>query len=72
MELSDSRFDVLAYTCLVAIMLMGRAYHVVSKERLAKAVAENGGPAPVISSAEALVDGIHTIGAKRRPLLRFL
>lgn len=68
-ELSDARCDVLAYACLVAIMSMGRGYHVASEERLARKAAENGGPAPVISSAGALVDGIHTLGAKKVALL---
>lgn len=64
-ELSDARCDVLAYACLVAIMSMGRGYHVASEERLARKAADNGGAAPVISSAGALVDGIHTLGAKK-------
>ncbi len=68
-ELSDARCDVLAYACLVAIMSMGKKYHLQSEERLAKAAAENGGPAPVISSAGALVDGIKVLGAKKVALI---
>ncbi|BCJ87083.1 maleate cis-trans isomerase family protein [Effusibacillus dendaii] len=68
-ELSDARCDVLAYACLVAIMCQGPGYHKTSEERLSKRTVENGGAAPVISSAGALVDGIHTIGAKKIALI---
>lgn len=64
-ELSDARVDVLGYACLVAIMAMGHGYHRVSQERLGARTVENGGAAPVITSAGALVDGLRTIGAKR-------
>ncbi|MDQ0219542.1 Asp/Glu racemase [Peribacillus cavernae] len=64
-ELSDARCDVLAYACLVAIMCQGPGYHEISEERLEKATAENGGPAPIVSSAGALIEGIKTIGAKK-------
>jgi maleate isomerase len=64
-ELSDARCDVMAYACLVAIMSMGRGYHVTSEERLARKAAENGGACPVLSSAGALIEGIHTLGAKK-------
>jgi maleate isomerase len=65
LELSDARVDVLGYACLVAIMSMGRSYHRVSQERLHGRTAENGAPAPVVTSAGALVDALHVIGAKR-------
>ncbi|WP_153722595.1 maleate cis-trans isomerase family protein [Sporosarcina cascadiensis] len=65
LELSDARCDVLAYACLVAIMCQGAGYHNVSEKRLSKAVEENGGKAPVVSSAGALIDGIKLIGAKK-------
>ena len=62
LELSDARVDVIAYACLVAIMSQGPGYHSASEERLAKVAAENGGPAPVVSSAGALVRGIQALG----------
>ncbi len=65
LELSDARMDVLGYACLVAIMSMGRGYHRVSEERLTQRTAENGAPAPVVTSAGALVDGLQAMGAKR-------
>lgn len=65
MELSDARVDVLGYACLVAIMAMGKGYHRVSQERLHGRTVENGGAAPVVTSAGALVDSLHLMGAKR-------
>jgi maleate isomerase len=64
-ELSDARCDVLAYACLVAIMCQGPGYHEVSEERLGKTIEENGGPAPIVSSAGALIEGLEAIGAKK-------
>jgi len=65
LELSDAHVDVLGYACLVAIMSMGRGYHRVSEERLARRTQENGASAPVVTSAGALVDGLHSMGFKR-------
>jgi len=68
-ELSDARVDVLGYACLVAIMAMGTGYHRVSQDRLHARTAENGAPAPVVTSAGALVNGLHTLGAKKIALI---
>ncbi|MBU1280849.1 MAG: Asp/Glu racemase, partial [Alphaproteobacteria bacterium] len=65
MELSDASVDVMGYACLVAIMSMGRGYHRESQKRLHQVTVDNGHPAPVVSSAGALVDGLHLMGAKR-------
>lgn len=64
-ELSDARVDVLGYACLVAIMAMGHGYHRVSQKRLSAHTSANGGAAPVLTSAGALVDALKVIGAKR-------
>lgn len=64
-ELSDGRMDVIGYACLVAIMSMGHGYHRVSQKRLHERTADNGGAAPVVTSAGALIDGLHTIGARK-------
>lgn len=64
-ELSDARCDAMAYACLVAIMSQGAGYHECSETRLQEAARENGNPVPVISSAGALIAGIHALGAKR-------
>ena len=65
LELSDARVDVLGYACLVAIMSMGRGYHRVSETRLQERTVENGAPAPVVTSAGALIHGLKKIGAKK-------
>lgn len=65
LELSDARIDVLGYACLVATMSMGVGYHRVSEARLHERTVENGGPASVVTSAGALVDGLATLGARR-------
>jgi maleate isomerase len=64
-ELSDARVDVLGYACVVAIMSAGPGYHRSAQERLHGRTADNGGPAPVVTSAGALVDGLHVLGARR-------
>ncbi len=68
-ELADARVDVLGYACLVAIMSMGRGYHRVSEARLHQRTVDAGGPAPVVTSAGALVDGLKAIGAKKVSIL---
>lgn len=69
LELSDARVDVMGYACLVAIMSMGHGYHRQSEARLRARAADNGGPAPVVTSAGALVQGLHALGAKRIALV---
>jgi len=68
-ELSDARVDVLAYACLVAIMNMGHGYHRRAEARLHGRTQENGAPAPVVTSAGALTEGLHTLGARRVALV---
>ncbi|WP_425163261.1 maleate cis-trans isomerase family protein [Candidatus Binatus sp.] len=68
-ELSDARVDVLGYACLVAIMSMGHGYHRVSERRLHQRTIDNGAPAPVVTSAGALIAGLHALGAKRIALV---
>ena len=65
LELSDARVDVLGYACLVAIMSMGPGYHRESRSRLESVTAANGAPAPVITSAGALVEALEVMKAKR-------
>ena len=69
LELSDAAVDVMGYACLVAIMSMGHGYHRESEARLAKVASENGHPAPVVSSAGALVEGLKVLGAKKIGLI---
>jgi maleate isomerase len=65
LELSDARVDVLGYACLVAIMATGNGYHRRSEARLREATRANGGDAPVVTSAGALVDALHVMKARR-------
>ncbi|HEY9281694.1 MAG TPA: Asp/Glu racemase [Eoetvoesiella sp.] len=69
LELSDARMDVMGYACLVAIMSQGKGYHRVSEERLHAATVSNGAGAPIVSSAGALVEGLHAIGARKVAVL---
>ncbi|WP_323985689.1 maleate cis-trans isomerase family protein [Pseudomonas canadensis] len=69
LELSDARVDVLGYACLVAIMSMGLGYHRLSEKRLHQQTVDNGGSAPVVTSAGALVDGLKAINAKKVSIL---
>ncbi len=64
-ELSDAKVDVLGYACLVAIMSMGKGYHRASEKRLHDCTAANGAPAPVVTSAGALIDGLGALNAKK-------
>lgn len=64
-ELSDAAVEVQAYACLVAIMSRGMGYHTASAQRLYDAAAANHAPAPIVSSAGALVDALHALGAKK-------
>ena len=64
-ELSDARVDVLGYACLVAIMSMGKGYHCVSERRLHEVTVREGAPAPVVTSAGALVQGLKTLKARK-------
>ncbi|GAA4972612.1 Asp/Glu racemase [Yinghuangia aomiensis] len=68
-ELSDAHVDVLGYACLVAIMSMGLGYHRESEARLHARTAANGAPAPVVTSAGALVHGLRTLGAAKVALV---
>lgn len=69
LELSDARMDVLGYACLVAIMSMGRGYHRDSERRLHEVTAHNNGTAPIVSSAGALIEGLHALSAKKISIL---
>ena len=61
LELADAECDVLAYACLVAVMVQGPGAHRDAERRLREAA----GGRPVVSSAGALVEGIRSLGADR-------
>ncbi len=60
-ELADAECDVLAYACLVAVMASGPGAHQRAEESLRAAA---GGRTPVVTSAGALVEGIHALHAE--------
>lgn len=65
-ELADADVDLMAYACLVAIMAQGEGYHRTSEARLAGcARASADADVPVVSSAGALVEALHHLGARR-------
>jgi maleate isomerase len=68
-ELSDAGLDVLGYACLVAIMAMGPGYHRQSQQRLHQRTVDNGHPAPVVTSAGALIDALGILGARKIALV---
>ena len=68
-ELADARVDVIGYACLVAIMAMGLGYHRTSESNLAGIAAREGGPAPVVTSAGALVQTLDELGFRRIAVL---
>jgi maleate isomerase len=64
-ELSDARVDVMSTACLVAIMAQGLGYHREVESDFAKVVAHNGAQSHVMTSAGALIHGLHKLGAKK-------
>ena len=64
-ELSDAHVEVLAYACLVAVMVQGPGAHRRIEERLTQIVKDQGLSSPVISSAGALVETLKRLNAKR-------
>ena len=53
--------EVIAYACLVAVMVQGRGAHRTAEERLSGAT----GGVPVVFSAGALVAAVLAIGVER-------
>jgi maleate isomerase len=68
-ELADARVDVMSTACLVAIMAMGPGYHRQVERELTEVARSNQCMAPVMTSAGALIEGLHTMGARRIVLL---
>jgi maleate isomerase len=64
-ELADASVDLLVYACLVALMVEGPGAHRQAEQRLGEILAAEGRPAPVVSSAGALVDTLRLMGARR-------
>jgi maleate isomerase len=64
-ELADASVDVLVYACLVALMAEGPGAHRQAEQRLGDILGAEGRPAPVVSSAGALVDTLQLMGARK-------
>jgi maleate isomerase len=64
-ELADLRPDVVATACLVAIMAQGHGSHPAAESEIESVLEREHAPAPVVSSAGALVDALHALGARR-------
>lgn len=62
---ADADVDVIAYACLVAVMAQGPSAHMESEKVIAEAAAASGHPAPVTSSAGALVRSLQDMGATK-------
>lgn len=68
-ELADARVDVMSTACLVAIMAQGPGYHRQVETDFGRIVAENGASSRVMTSAGALIHGLHRLGAKKIALM---
>jgi maleate isomerase len=64
-ELADMRPGVVATACLVAIMAQGPKYHRVMEAEIETILEREQASAPVVSSAGALVDALHALGARK-------
>ena len=64
-SLADAPVEVIAYACLVAVMARGTGAHRDVRARLEAALAASPRQPPLVTSAGALVDGLHAIGARR-------
>jgi len=68
-ELADARVHVMSTACLVAIMAQGPGYHREVERDFARVVAENKVASRVMTSAGALIHGLHRIGARKVSLM---
>jgi maleate isomerase len=68
-ELGDAAPDAIVFACLVAVMAEGPGAHRRVERQLGEAGAATDRPAPVISSAGALVETLRLMDAKRVALV---
>ncbi|MEV0057289.1 Asp/Glu racemase [Saccharopolyspora sp. 5N102] len=64
-ELADAHVAAIGYACLIALMAEGPRAHERIEPHLAEVTAGNNSPAPVVSSAGALVRTILELGLSR-------
>jgi maleate isomerase len=67
--LADARCDVMAYACLVAVMVQGANAHARVSADLGGAASAAGWPAPVVTSAGALVEELQDRGYRKVALI---
>lgn len=65
LELADARPDVVTSACLVAIMAQGAGYHCRAEAQITGVLDRESVPAPVVSSAGALLRALDALGARR-------
>jgi maleate isomerase len=64
-SLADAPVEVIAYACLVAVMARGPGAHRDVQARLEAALENSARQPAIVTSAGALIDGLHAIGATR-------
>jgi maleate isomerase len=64
-ELADARCDVVTTACLVAIMAQGAGFHRAAEDQISRVLHQEGAPAPVVSSAGALLTALDDLQARR-------
>jgi hypothetical protein len=64
-ELADLRPDVVATACLVAIMAQSPGSHRAAQAEIESILEREHASAPVVSSAGAVVDALHELGARK-------
>lgn len=69
LEIGDAGVDVVLYACLVAIMASGRGQHRSTELAVAEQLATGGSDTRVLSSAGALLAGLHDMNARRVALV---
>jgi maleate isomerase len=67
--LADAQCDVQAYACLVAVMVQGPNAHLKAAVRLREATHAAGFPAPIVTSAGALVEEMQAAGYRKVSLI---
>lgn len=68
-ELADARVDIMSTACLVAIMAQGPGFHRQVEADMRRVVAESGAQSKVMTSAGALIHGLHALKAKKISLM---
>ncbi|HEY3650387.1 MAG TPA: Asp/Glu racemase [Streptosporangiaceae bacterium] len=69
LELGDAGVDVLLYACLVALMVGGPGEHQRVEAAITEQLSTGGASLAVLSSAGALVEGLHALEARRIALV---